>query len=167
MFQDAVQRKHSPLWKFLPIAIAVCAALAALGVYLATSGDTTAEELTGILRRGDPQFDAYLHRVELLSPRIEMGLNFAGNRIVILSGTIRNQGERALDVVEIKVVFFNYEEPVQEEVRIPIRPGPYTPPIGPLTDRAIVFYIEKIPKGWLASHAEMSIHGLRFKSGGR
>jgi hypothetical protein len=167
MFQQTSRSPRSAWWKFLPLAVALCAGIAALVVYLGRSGTAPAEELAGVLRAGDPMFEWYSKYVELVSPKIEMGLNFAGNRILILSGVIRNQGEKVLDVVEIKVVFFNYENPVQEMVRVPIRPGPYTPPITPLSDRAFSFYIEKLPEGWLASHAEMSIHGFRFKSGDR
>jgi hypothetical protein len=167
MFQQAVQRQRSPLWKYLPVALVICAGVAALVVYLGRTGIDQAEELTGVLRKGDGLFESYSKHVELVSPRIEMGLNFAGNRIVILSGTVKNLGERTLDVIEVKAVFFNYEVPVEEIVRVPIQPGPYTPAIGPLTDRTFVFYVEKIPEGWLASHAEMSIHGFRFKSAGR
>ncbi|GAB4111957.1 MAG: hypothetical protein Kow001_13680 [Acidobacteriota bacterium] len=166
MFQQTTRSPRSSWWKFLPVAVALAAGIAALVVYLGRSGAAPPEELSGVLRAGDPNFEWYSKYVELVSPKIEMGLNFAGNRILILSGVIRNQGEKVLDVVEIKVVFFNYENPVQETVRVPIRPGPYTPPIPPLSDRAFSFYIEKLPEGWLASHAEMSIHGFRFKSGG-
>ncbi len=167
MFQQPRRPPRPAWWKYLPAALALCIAIAALVVYLGRSGVTPPEELTGVLHAGDPDFEWYSRYVELVSPKIEMGLNFAGNRIVSLSGVIRNQGEKTLDVVEIKVVFFNYDQPVQETVRVPIRPGPYTPPIPPLTDRAFGFYIEKIPEGWLASHAEMSIHGFRFRTGDR
>jgi hypothetical protein len=116
-----------------------------------------------LVRTGDPDFEWYKEYVELREPKIQMGLNFAGNRIVMLSGIIENGGERSLDVVELKVVFFNYEEPVWETARTPIRPGPYTPPIPPLSSRGFSFYIEKIPEKWMSSHAEMSIHGFRFQ----
>jgi hypothetical protein len=163
MFQQTIQQKRSPLWKFLPIGVLVCVALAALGIYLSQQGASSPEELSGILRKGDPLFDAYAGNVHLLAPKIEMGLNFAGNRIVILSGTVSNMGDRTLDVLEVKAAFYNFETPVEEIVRVPIRPGPYTPPIQPLSERAFVFYVEKIPVGWGASEAELSIHGFRFR----
>ena len=93
---------------------------------------------------------------------MEMGLNFAGNRIVKFAGTINNGGEKALDIVEVKLAFFNYDELVWETTRTPIRPGPYTPPIPPLSERAFSFYFEKIPERWKASHSEMSLQGFRF-----
>jgi hypothetical protein len=91
-----------------------------------------------------------------------MGLNFAGKRIVKFAGIVENGGERDIDVVEVKLSFFNYDEVVWETTRTPIRPGPYTPPVRPLSERAFAFYSEEIPEGWKASHAEMSLAGFRF-----
>lgn len=120
------------------------------------------QELTGILHEGDPEFDRYRSHVELSDTKIQMGLNFNKKRIVMLSGVIANTGDRAIDVVQVKVSFFNYEELVAESVHTPLQPGPYTPAIAPLSQWAFSFYIEDIPKGWGASHAEMSLYGFRF-----
>jgi hypothetical protein len=102
--------------------------------------------------------------LELRDTNIQMGLNFARKRIVMVSGVLSNKGERAVDVLEVKLTFFNYEKPVTEMVRTPLRPGAYTPPVEPLTERGFSFYIEEIPAGWLSSHAELSLSGFRFAS---
>jgi hypothetical protein len=152
----------SPFWKFTPAAIAVIVALTGVVVYLAYLDKPESGELSGVLREGDDQFDWYHPYVELFDEKLQMGLSFAGKRIVMFSGVIANRGERRIDVVELKVVFYNYEEPAAELIRTPIRPGPYTPPVQALAERAFSFYIEDIPPNWLSAHAEMSLHGLRF-----
>ena len=84
--------------------------------------------------------------------------------MAIFSATIENQGEKSLDVVELKMTFFNYETTVWETTRNPIRPGGYTSPLQPLKRRSFTLYIQDLPNGWLASHAEMDINGFRFTS---
>lgn len=120
------------------------------------------QELTGILHKGDPEYDRYRPHVELKDTEMKMGLNFNKKRIVMLSGVIDNSGDRAIDVVQVKVSFYNYEKLVAEQIHTPLKPGPYTPPIKPLSEWAFSFYIEDIPKGWGASHAEMTLYGFRF-----
>ena len=60
--------------------------------------------------------------------------------------------------------FFNYEELVSTTVKTPIRPGPAsrTPPIETFEERGFTLYVEDLPEDWMAFHAEMAIHGIRF-----
>lgn len=160
MFEQP-QRK-SALWRILPLAALIFVAIVAIVLLLSRAGKVDSEALTGVLHRGDPDFDWYKKYVELVDPRLNMGGNFAGGRIVMCSGTIDNGGERTIDVVEIKISLFNYDVLIYDTIRTPIRPGPYTPPIESLTKRSFTFYLEDIPEGWMRSHAEMSISGLRF-----
>jgi len=161
MFQGP-ERKRSPFLKFMPVALAVFVALVVGAIYLSRSSQPNLEELEGVLHEEDLDFEWYRQYLELKNPKIQMGLNYAGNRIVMFSGVIENEGERTIDVIELKIVFFNYDEVLLETHRTPLRPGPYTPPIPQLSERVFNFYIEQIPEGWKSSHAEMSISGFRF-----
>lgn len=154
------------MWKILPI-VAVCVAVVVgLLPYLLQSGVVEKEEVTGILHQGDPNYEWYEKYVTLKKPRVKMGKNYAGNRMVLFSGLVENNGEKTLDVVEVKLTFFNADVPVWESTRIPVRPGPgtYTPPLEPLSRRGFTLYLENVPENWRASNAEMSIQGFRFKS---
>lgn len=166
MFEQRPPSK-SPAWKYLPIAGGIFLVLVGLAIYFSGIRHHEPEEITGVLRADDPDFKWYRQYVELKDPKLSMSLNLAGKRMVTLAGVIENYGEKTLDVVEIKVVFFNYETPVWETERMPIQPGPYTPPIRPLTKRSVTFFVEDIPENWLAGHAEMSIHGFRFLEDGK
>jgi hypothetical protein len=162
MFEREKTRATSSFWKFLPAAVAVLLLLVGVIAYLAYLDTPEEVDLGDILRQGDERFDWYQPYVELWEPKLQMGLSFAGKRIVMFSGVVANRGDRAIDVVELKVVFYNYDEPAAETIRTPIRPGPYTPPVQALSERAFSFYIEEIPPNWLSAHAEMYLHGLRF-----
>jgi hypothetical protein len=162
MFEQRQAERTTLIWKVLPLALGVFAILVGGAIYLSIHTPVEEGELKGIFHRGDADFDWYSQYVKLKNPKIEMGLNFAGKRIVKFAGLIENNGEKSLDVVEVKLSFFNYDELVWETTRTPIRPGPYTPPVKPLSDRAFNFYFEKIPDGWKANEAEMSVEGFRF-----
>ncbi len=146
----------------MPVALAVFVVLVAGAIYLSQQSHPPLEKLEGVLHEEDLDFEWYRQYLELKNPRIQMGLNYAGNRIVMFSGIISNKGERTIDVVELKIVFFNYDEPLLEIHRTPLRPGPYTPPIPQLSERVFNFYVEQIPEGWKSSHSEISISGFRF-----
>jgi hypothetical protein len=166
MFETVKQGRKSHLWKFIPLAVILFGALVFLALFFAGSGRSEQEELTGIIRRDNPDFQWYSEYVELQGTKIQMGLNFARKRILMISGVIQNGGERTLDVVEVKLTFFNYEEPVKEIRRTPIQPSRYTPPIPPLNSRAFSFYVEDFPKDWKQSHAEIELNGIRFAGEG-
>lgn len=150
----------------MPIALAIFAILVGAAIYFSHYSRSPLGDLKGVLHDEDLDFEWYRQYLELKNPKIQMGLNYAGNRIVMFSGVIANNGERTIDVVELKIVFFNYDEALIETRRTPLRPGPYTPPIPQLSERAFSFYIEEVPEGWKSSHAEMSISGFRFAGEG-
>lgn len=162
MFEQPQPKARRPVIRILvPVAVVFSALLAA--VVLRTRTGTSDDTLPGIVRGQDSEFSWYAPSVEIESGDIKMGKNFAGHRVVIFSGVINNRGEKTLDVVEVKLTLFNYDDPVFEATRIPIRPGGYTPPIRPLSNRPFTLYLEDIPGHWLASHAEMELHGFRFQ----
>ena len=164
MFEQP-EKRPSLLLKIMPIAALILIAVVALLIYDSRRPRAESEELTGVIRAGDPMFDWYENylRLEEDTLRIELGQNFAGQRMVMFSGVIDNGGERTVDVVEVKLVLFNYEEPVWEATRRPVQPGPYTPPIPPLGRRSFTLYLGEFPDEWHAGNAEMSINGFRFR----
>ena len=161
MFEDQPRAQRSNLVKFL-IPTAVVFAVGVAGLLFINRSEARDIPLTGILQKADPEYDRYFPHVLLSSSQIKMGRNFAGQRIVIFSGSIENKGDRTLDVVELKLTLFNYDEPVFEAVRTPFRPGGY-PAVKPLSAQSFTLYLENIPDGWLASHAEMELKGFRFQ----
>ncbi|HUG43903.1 MAG TPA: hypothetical protein VMN76_06645 [Acidobacteriota bacterium] len=162
MFESREPKTLKRLGKFLPISVGAFLLIVAGVVYLATKDGAVEAELIGVLREGTPDYEWYRPLVELQDPKISMGRNLAGNRILMLSGVVENRGEKTLDVIEMRVEFFNYDVLVGETVRTPIRPGPYSPPIAPLSKRSFDFYLQEFPEDWMAGSAEMSLQGFRF-----
>ena len=162
MFQTTAAARTKEHWKILiPVGLAAVL-LAGVVIFMHDPKPQAREELTGVLRYGDSDYGWYREHVSLTRPRLQMAKNIAGNRMAVFSATIENQGERTLDVVEMKMVFFNYDEPVWETTRTPIRPGAYTAPIQPMKNRSFTLYIQDLPRGWMSTRAEMDINGFRF-----
>ena len=161
MFQTTAARTKEH-WKILvPVALAATLIVGAV-IFLHDPEPRQREELTGVLREGNSDYGWYREHVSLTSPRLQMAKNLAGNRMAVFSATIDNQGEKTLDVVEMKMTFFNYDTPVWETTRTPIRPGAYTAPIQPMKKRSFTLYIQDLPRDWMSTRAEMDINGFRF-----
>jgi len=152
------------LWKVIPVAVVIFAVIIGLFAYFGFNKPTGSAPLTGVLRAGDPNFEWYKKYVSIdhQSQKIQLGTNYAGDRIVMFSGTVNNGGEKPLDVVEVKLVLFNYEKPVWETIRIPVRPDARITPIPPLGRRSFALYVETLPEAWNAGQAEMWVNGFRF-----
>lgn len=152
------------LWKILPLAAVVFAIIVGVLIIFGFNKETDSVPLVGVLHSGDPNFEWYKKYVsiEQESQKIKLGTNYAGDKIVMFSGIINNAGEKYLDVVEVKLVLFNYDKPVWETVRTPVRPGGRITPIPPLERRAFSLYVEALPEAWNAGQAEMWVHGFRF-----
>lgn len=163
MFERSRTERNSPRALYLVVAAVLAVGVAGLLYYLYEPPAPAKDgPLEGILRAGDSRFAQYRPYIDLVDTKIQMGLNFARKRILMVSAVVENRGDRPVDVVEVKLLFFNYDKPVGESIHTPIRPGPYTPPIEPRGRRAISFYVEEFPKGWMASHAELELSGFRF-----
>lgn len=152
------------LWKVIPIAVVVFGIIIGGFVYFGFKKPSQPGPLTGVLRAGDPNFEWYKKYVSIdhKSQKIQLGTNYTGDRIVMFAGTINNGGEKTLDVVEVKVVLFNYDKAVWETVKTPVRPDSRVPLIAPLGRQSFAFYVEALPAAWNAGQAEMWINGFRF-----
>ena len=162
MFESEDKSRSPHFWKIIVIAAILFVATTGLLLFFLQQGVQEEAPLTGILHAGDPDYDWYGKYMDLENPQLKMGKNFAGNRFVIFSAIIENNGERTVDVVEVELSFFNYNELISSVIRTPLRPGTYTPPIQTFEKRVFTVYVEEIPPNWLAQTAEIAIHGLRF-----
>jgi len=165
MFEQPATGQKSKIWTYLPIAGVVFASIVAFMLILGRPDPRLSEPVTGVLQAGDPDYEWYSKHMNLENRGIKMTKSFSGKRMVIFAGVIENGGEKLLDVVEIKLTLFNQDEPVFSSFKTPVRPGRYTPPIPSLKSRAFTVYLDEFPSKWLASRAEMEIHGFRFSEG--
>lgn len=146
----------------LLVGVLLTASLGAWIYFSPASPPRVDEEIAGILRAGDPQFDEYLEFLTLDETKVSLALNFAGSRSVVFSGLVHNLGRRSVDAIEVKLTLFNRDKPVWDTIRTVYRPGPNREPIRPFQERRLSLYLEDLPKEWASSHAEVEIHGFRF-----
>jgi hypothetical protein len=164
VFESEDKPRSPHFWQIIVIAAILFVAVTGLLLFLLQQGVQEEAPLTGILHAGDPDYDWYGKYMGLENPRVKLGKNFAGNRFVIFSAIIENNGERTVDVVEVELSFFNYDELISSVIRTPLRPGAYAKPIQTFEKRVFTILVEGIPSNWLAQNAEIAIHGLRFLS---
>lgn len=162
MFESEDKPRSPHFWKIIVVAAILCVAATGLLLFVLQQGVQENAPLTGILHAGDPDYDWYGKYMDLDNPQVKMGKNFAGNRFVIFSGIIENNGERTVDVVEVELKLFNYDKPISNVIRTPFRPGAYVRPMQTFEKRAFTVIVEEIPPNWLAQNAEIAIHGIRF-----
>ena len=164
MFKAQVAGRSSHFWKFIIASAALLAVVLSIVVFLLQQSGSDQTPLTGILREGDPDYQWYQKYIRLKEPQVKMTSSFSGNRLVLFSAIIENRGERKVDVVEVELSYFNYVDLVSTTVKTAIRPGPAsrTPPVESFEERGFTLYLEDLPEEWLALHAEMAIHGIRF-----
>lgn len=153
-------------WKvFVPTVVAAIAGWAGL-VYFSDGALESNPTLEGVIRAGDPDFQRYREQLEFEDRGVKMLKSFTGSRLVLFTGAVTNHGDRALDVIEVRLLLFNAHEQVFESVRTPIKPGYYTPAVLSGQSRGFTLYLEDFPDTWWASRAEMEISGLRLAGAG-
>lgn len=162
MFESEDKPRSPYFWQIIVVAALLFALVTGSLLFFLQQGVEEQVPLTGVLHAGDPDYDWYQKYMGLENAQVKMGKNFAGNRFVIFSAIIENNGERTVDVVEVQLNLFNYDELISSSVRTPLRPGPYSLPIRTFEKRAFTVYVEGVPSNWLAQNAEISIHGIRF-----
>ncbi len=162
MFESEDKPRFPHFWQIIVIAAILFVVVTGSLLFFLQQGVQEEAPLTGILHAGDPDYDWYGKYMGLENPQVKLGKNFAGNRFVIFSAIIENNGERTVDVVEVELSFFNYDELISTVIRTPLRPGTYTPPMQTFEKRGFTIYVEGIPPNWLAQNAEIAIHGIRF-----
>ena len=109
MFETSPGSRSGLFWKVMVgVGLTVGAVAAAAIALYEPEPEEPAKPLVGILHKGDPDYSWYRQHLELRDPRVKMAKNLAGKRMVIFSGVLENNGEKALDVVEVKLAFSSW-----------------------------------------------------------
>ncbi len=109
MFESEDKPRSPHFWQIIVIATILFVAATGLLLFFLQVGVQEEAPLTGILHAGDPDYDWYGKYMDLENPQIQMSKSLSGNRLVIFSAIIENNGERTVDVVEVELSFFNYD----------------------------------------------------------
>jgi len=162
VFESEDKPRSPHFWKIIVFAAILFVAATGLLLFFLQQGVQEETPLTGILHAGDPDYDWYGKYMDLKNPQVKMAKSLSGNRLVMFSAIIENNGERTVDVVEVELSFFNDDKLISSVIRTPLRPGTYTPPIQTFEKRGFTLYVEDLPPNWLAQNAEIAFHGIRF-----
>jgi hypothetical protein len=86
-------------------------------------------------------------QLELSHVGIETSENYVGNHIRIIHGTIKNLADKPLRMVEVKMVFHDFDgKSVQETVQKTFNPT--QKPLNPGTSYRFQVNFENLPKSW-------------------
>ena len=138
--------------------IAVCVVVvSALFIYLEFSKPAAPREIPLTA-----EAKAYITKLALADVGIEAKLDYFGQKVVEISGSIGNQGDRGLGVVEVSVVFRDYAGKILSRQRSPIvstrmgglRPGQTKPFRLPF---------DAVPEGWNNQMPQLVIAGIVFE----
>ena len=125
----------------------------------AKTGELTADDL---LRPGNPEFEKYGTLVGVEVQKSTMSRNFAGTRVVMVSGSLHNRTDRWLEAVQLQITLRSGGQPAAQQTRMAVAPGSRTKPVAPQSDSLFTVWIEQIPPGWSGSAPDVEISGLKF-----
>ncbi len=115
----------------------------------------------GVLRAGEPGYDQYLSYIKIINASGMVSENMIGEQQAVVVGYAVNQGNRVVDVLEIRAVLYNADnKQVQEIIKTPIQPDF---PLLPMEMRRFSIWVEPFPPEWLTGHIDVEIHGYRLK----
>lgn len=115
----------------------------------------------GVLRPGDPEYDQYLPYIRIINASGMVSENMIGEQQAVVVGYAANQGNRVVDVLEVRAVLYNADnQRVKEIVKTPIQPDF---PLLSMEMRRFSIWVEPFPPEWLTGHIDVEIHGYRLK----
>lgn len=95
------------------------------------------------------------------SPKMEAHESYLKQSVVEITGNIRNNGDRVLDVVEINCVFYDPYGQVVLRERVPIV-GKKTGKLAPGEWKAFRLAFDNVPEGWNQAMPSMVIARIDF-----
>jgi len=171
VFTSEIKRPGRPITLYLTLAVAAVALVAVILVVRfqknnppkATAGPVT---VPGMVRAGDPNFEAYKDKIRIEGVKAFINLSFAGTRSATIEGIISNEGSRQLEAVEMHVTLYDvYGKLSKERTAIPLRPGVgiNKDPMEPLEKRTFFVAVDSVEQLWNPKRVEIEITGLKYK----
>jgi hypothetical protein len=87
--------------------------------------------------------------------------NLLGGQQAVVAGTLINQGNRLVEVVEIRASLYDDQDRLMQQfVKTPIQPDF---PLQPMEMRKFSLWVEPFPPQWLTGRIEVELHGYRVR----
>jgi hypothetical protein len=164
----STQRSKAP-YIMIAVAVVIVVAVAVVWHYQKTHPAAPAGGpivVPGMVRPGEPAFEAYKNKVRIENVKATIGLNFAGTRSAFIDGIISNEGDRKLEAVEFHITLYDvYDKVSKEKTVLALRPGVgfNRNPMDPLEKRTFTVSIEPVEQLWNPKRVEIEISGLKYK----
>lgn len=171
-FTSELKTNRRPLALYIMLGVGVIVAVAVLLLVRYQRNHPSPKEaagpivVEGMVRPGQPDFEAYKDKVRIENVKASIGLNFAGNRFASIEGIISNEGSRELEAVEMQVTLFDvYGKFSKEKTVTPLRPGAglHQGPMEPLEKRTFSVWIESVEQLWNPKRVEIKLSGLKYR----
>jgi len=120
----------------------------------------------GMLRPGQPDFEAYKDKVLIENVKASIAINVAGGRSAQIDGIIINDGSRKLEAVEMRITLYDvYGDLSKDRIATPLRPGIglEARPMEPLEKRAFHVGVDPVEQLWNPKGVKIEITGLKYK----
>jgi len=115
----------------------------------------------GVVRRGEAGFDNYTPYLRIVDAAGMVSENMLGAQQAVIVGQLVNQGNRVVDVVEIKGTLYGPDDKlIQEFVKTPLQPDF---PLLPMEMRKFSLWVEPFPPEWLTGRIDVEINGYRIR----
>ncbi len=166
LFSAATEKRPFPWKRFwlIILAAAVVTAVVAAILIAQKTGPKYREGRTlhtGVLREGEPGFPNYLPYLKIINAGGMVSENLLGGQQAVVAGTLINQGNRLVEVVEIQASLYDAQDQlIQQFVKTPIQPEF---PLQPMEMRKFSLWVEPFPAQWLTGRIEVEIHGYRVR----
>jgi hypothetical protein len=142
------------------VAAAIVLALLGLGAYWALrQGETPGT--SGHLPFGSDE-QAYAASIHFADLKMTRASNYLRQEVTFLSGTVSNDGPRALHNIEVTVEYHDSLDRVVLRERMPLF-GTRPVPLGSGQKRAFELGFEHIPATWNYVYPTIRVTGLRFE----
>jgi hypothetical protein len=170
-FTSEIKRPGRPVTLYLTLAVAAVAVIAVILLARYQRDNPTKVAgipviVTGMVRSGDNDFEAYKDKVRIEAVKAYINISFAGTRSATIEGIISNEGSRKLEAVEMHLTLYDvYGKLSKEKTAIPLRPGVglNKEPMEPLEKRTFVVAVDSVEQLWNPKRVEIEITGLKYR----
>jgi hypothetical protein len=121
--------------------------------------------IPGMLRPGDTNFEYYKKYIRIDNVKAALGISFNKARVAFISGIITNEGDRKVEVIELRISLFDaWGKFSKGRTTVPVRPDTMPKrPMEPLEQRAFSVGIESVEQYWDPKKVEIEITGLKYQ----
>ncbi|HEV8131301.1 MAG TPA: hypothetical protein VGQ81_08610 [Acidobacteriota bacterium] len=116
----------------------------------------------GLLHKGDAEYEKYISLLSVAAKKATVQRNYAGQRTVLVSGTIHNGTERWMEALEIRIILFHGDQPALQDTRLPLFPGSHAKPAPPEGDFSFAIMLDKVPSDWTGGSFDVEIAGFKL-----